>query len=130
MSNSSSPNFSKLNSTNYTTWVGEMEAWLCSSDLWRLVSGKSTKPALSTPPTTSEIEKLEKWEIKADKAARWIYLMVEPDQRIHLTNIRDDPIKMWEALESVHLQSAQEHASMHIMIYSQSESKRMKHSKC
>jgi hypothetical protein len=30
--------------------------------------------------------------------------MVEPDQRIHLTNIHDDPIKMWEALESVHLQ--------------------------
>jgi hypothetical protein len=79
MSNSFSPNFSKLNSTNYTTWVGEMEAWLCSSDFWRLVPRKSTKPTLSTPPITSEMEKLEKWESKANKAAGWIYLMVEKD---------------------------------------------------
>jgi hypothetical protein len=64
MSNSSSPNFSELNSTNYTTWVGEMEAWPCSSDLWCLVSGRSAKPTLSTPPTTSEMEKLEEWGIK------------------------------------------------------------------
>jgi hypothetical protein len=98
------PNFSKLNSTNYTTWVGEMEAWLCSSDLWHLVSGKSTKPTLSTPLTTSTMDKLEEWEMKADIAAGWIYLMVESNQRIHLTNIRDDPIKMWKALESIYVQ--------------------------
>ena len=81
-----------------------MEAWLRSSDLWRLVSGKVHKPTLSQSPSDSEIERLEKWEIKADRAAGWIYLMVEPDQRIHFNNIRDDPIKMWAALESVHLQ--------------------------
>jgi hypothetical protein len=43
-----------------------MEACLCFSDLWHLISGKYT---LSTPLTTSEIKKLEKWEIKADKVA-------------------------------------------------------------
>jgi hypothetical protein len=30
--------------------------------------------------------------------------MVESKQRIHLTNIHDDPIKMQKALESVYLQ--------------------------
>jgi hypothetical protein len=50
------------------------------------------------------MDKLEEWEIKADIAAGWIYLMVESNQRIYLTNIRDDPIKMWKALESIYLQ--------------------------
>jgi hypothetical protein len=52
------------------------------------------------------MDKLEEWETKADIAAGWIYLMVESKQRIHLTNICDDPIKMWKALESIYLQSA------------------------
>jgi hypothetical protein len=29
--------------------------------------------------------------------------MVEPKQRIHLTNLQDDPIKMWNKLEEVHI---------------------------
>jgi hypothetical protein len=89
---------------HYTTWVGEMEAWLHSSDLWHLVSGKSAKPTLSTPLITSTMDKLEEWEIKADIVAGWIYLMVESNQRIHLTNIHDDPIKMWKAPESIYFQ--------------------------
>ncbi|KAJ2924412.1 hypothetical protein H1R20_g12680, partial [Candolleomyces eurysporus] len=43
---SSSPSFSKLNGSNYATWAGDMEAWLKSQGLWRLVSGTSKPPAL------------------------------------------------------------------------------------
>jgi len=88
---STSPNFEKLNSTNYATWSGEMQAWLQASGLWRLVNGTQKKPSSSSPPTES------------DKAAGWLYLMVEPEQRIHFNN-REDPVNMWESLRSIHLQ--------------------------
>ena len=65
--------------------------------LWRLVSKKETKlPA-------SKADKLEKWEMKAEKAAGEIYLLVENDQRVHFRGHKEDPIKMWELLEAAHL---------------------------
>jgi hypothetical protein len=57
------------------------------------------------------MDKLEEWEIKADIAAGWIYLMVKSNQRIHLTNIHDDPIKMWKALKSIYLQKHPAHTT-------------------
>jgi hypothetical protein len=101
---SATPNFARLNSTNYSTWSGEIEAWLCANGLWRLVSGSLTPPSLSSPPTESELAARDAWEAKADKAAGNLFLMVEPDQRIHFNGIQDDPVKMWTSLQSVHLQ--------------------------
>ena len=43
---SSSPSFARLTSTNYTTWSGDMEAWLKSQGLWRIVSGSQKRPGL------------------------------------------------------------------------------------
>jgi len=43
--------------------------------LWRLVSKKETKPA------ASKVDELDKWEMKAEKAAGDIYLLVENDQQ-------------------------------------------------
>jgi hypothetical protein len=63
------PLFTKLNSNNYNTWNGDMEAWYRAQALWRLVSGASTVPKVSTPVKKGEEEKLEAWQIKADKAA-------------------------------------------------------------
>src|SRR6266699_2481015 len=63
--------------------------------LWRLVSGKETKPTGS--------EELNKWENKAEKAAGEIYLLVENDQRVHFRGHEEDPIKMWKLLEDAHL---------------------------
>jgi hypothetical protein len=57
------------------------------------------------------MDELEEWETKADIAAGWIYLMVESNQKIHLTNIRDDSIKMWKALESIYLQKRPAHTT-------------------
>jgi len=44
------------------------------NELWRLVSKKKTKPA------TSKVDELDKWEMKAEKAAKEIYLLVENNQ--------------------------------------------------
>ena len=98
------PLFAKLNSNNYNTWNGDMEAWYRAQALWRLVSGASTPPKVSTPAKEGEEEKLEAWQIKADKAAGIMWLMVENTQRVHFRGIKDDPLKMWEALATVHMQ--------------------------
>ena len=81
-----------LSNSNYPEWAGEMKAWLMRNGLWRLVSGKETKP--------KQAEDAEAWEAKADKAAGEIYLMVENDQRVHFQGAEEDPIQMWQHLEA------------------------------
>jgi len=61
--------FDKLNSNNYNTWNGDMEAWFCAHALWCIVSGVSKPPTVSTIPKKGEEDKLEAWQLKADKAA-------------------------------------------------------------
>lgn len=80
-----------------------MQAWLQASGLWRLVKGELLKPEIPSPTTQATFDSREAWNAKADKAAGWLYLMVEPDQRVHFTD-RDDPVKMWTDLRAVHLQ--------------------------
>ena len=75
-----------------------MKAWLMKMGLWRLVSGKEKKPSIDKDGS------LEKWEIKAERAAAEIYLAVENDQRVHFRGNEEDPIQMWSKLESAHLQ--------------------------
>ena len=86
-----------LSNSNYPEWCGEMKAWLMRNGLWRLVSKKETKPAASLA------DELEKWEMKAEKAAGEIYLLVENDQRVHFRGHEEDSIQMWELLEAAHL---------------------------
>ena len=50
-------------------------------------------------PAASLAGELEKWEMKAEKAAGEIYLLVESDQRVHFRGHEEDPIKMWELLD-------------------------------
>src|SRR2546429_4138059 len=101
---SSTPNFDKLSVSNYVTWSGEMQAWLQACGLWRIVNGSKTCPTVSSPPTQAQSEAVEAWETKAEKAASYIYLMVEQDQRVHFGTTRDDPVVMWKALKDIHLQ--------------------------
>ena len=44
--------------------------------LWRIVSGASKSPTLSTPVKDGEEDKLEAWQVKADKAAGIMWLML------------------------------------------------------
>src|ERR1700733_6598435 len=96
------PEIQKLGSSNYHQWSGEMQAWLRANQLWQIVSGNKKHPSAS-PDNAKEIEKQEDWDAKADQAIGWIFLMVEPSQTVHLQRIAD-PVAMWEALKSVHLQ--------------------------
>ena len=95
-----SPNFARLDVTNYPTWAGKMEAWLHAAGLWHIVNGSSLHPIDSKPNASLT----DAWDAKADKAAGWLYVMVENEQRVHFHGIRDDPVAMWSALEHVHLQ--------------------------
>ena len=81
-----------------------MEAWYRAQALWRIVAGTAKAPTLSTPIKEGEEDKLEAWQVKADKAAGIMYLMVEAMQRVHFRGIKDDAVKMWKALEAVHMQ--------------------------
>ncbi|KXN86136.1 hypothetical protein AN958_10438 [Leucoagaricus sp. SymC.cos] len=100
---SNGPNFEKLNATNYATWSGEMQAWLQASGLWRIINGTTKKPSIPFPSTEVHHSAVEAWEAKTGKTAGWLYLMVEPEQRVHFAN-REDPVDMWESLKGVHLQ--------------------------
>ncbi|TFK16502.1 hypothetical protein FA15DRAFT_546673, partial [Coprinopsis marcescibilis] len=39
-----------------------------------------------------------------DRAAGWLWLMLEPDQKIHVSGIKDNPCAMWKALEDIFIQ--------------------------
>ena len=103
MTSSKGPEIQKLGSSNYNQWSGEMQAWLRAQALWSIVSGQKKCPQASSNKE-AEIEQQEAWQEKADRAAGWIYLMVEPSQTVHLKGKDGDPVAMWEALRSVHLQ--------------------------
>jgi hypothetical protein len=103
MSTTKVPEIAKLGPNNYPQWSGEMQAWLRASQLWRLVSGDLKCPTMPDKVTDEYTTKNEQWLEKAEKASGWIYLMVEPEQRIHLTGIQDDPVKMWTKLEEIHM---------------------------
>ena len=86
----------KLSETNYTTWSKEMAARLRKKGLWRLVKGERSKP----DPLETDYEG---WLEDAEKAAGDIYLCLDPQQRVHIEGLEDDPISMWNTLARVHL---------------------------
>ncbi len=81
-----------------------MQAYLRSQGVWRIVSGDSKAPKLSSTPTEAQEAALDAWNLKSDKAAGYIFLAVEDNQKVHFASISDDPVKMWAALAAVHLQ--------------------------
>jgi len=61
-------------------------------------------PTVNIPAREGEEDKLEAYQVKADKAAGIMWLMVEQAQRVHFRGIKDDAVKMWGVLEGVHMQ--------------------------
>lgn len=95
---SSTPSFPKLCSSNYSTWKGEMKAFLRTKGLWTIVSGAEKRP------DDSKADLQAKWDLRADKAAGQLYLSLSAEQRTHIDAVQDDPAQIWSTLESIHLQ--------------------------
>ncbi|KIJ67268.1 hypothetical protein HYDPIDRAFT_85014, partial [Hydnomerulius pinastri MD-312] len=83
--------------TNYTTWAEEMQAYLRSKGLWRLVNGQEVRHS-------SDSDEQEKWDVKQDKAAGELMLNIHPEQRVHIRAHKDDPIAAWKALQALFVQ--------------------------
>ncbi|KIM58090.1 hypothetical protein SCLCIDRAFT_84327, partial [Scleroderma citrinum Foug A] len=89
-----------LCSSNYSTWKGEMKAFLHTKGLglWTIVSGAEKRP------DDSKADLQAKWDLRADKAAGQLYLSLSAEQRTHIDAVQDDPAQIWSTLESIHLQ--------------------------
>ena len=106
MSTDSKHNFPHLNASNWGQWSDNMEAHLQTKELWEYVDGSTPRPtfANSTQPTALEQKELSDWKRKVGKASGEIWLSLEDNQKIHVKEVKSDPVAMWSKLENVHLQ--------------------------
>ena len=65
--------------------------------LWGIVSGRELRPEDAKAIPQAD------WDRRAEKAAGSLMLLTSPDQRTHIRDCQDDPCKVWERLESVHV---------------------------
>ena len=94
---SSTPNFPKLNNSNYSEWKDNMKAWLQRSGVWRIVIGEEVRPE------SNQTAELSAWWQRSDRAAGEMKLMVENDQRIHFQGVDDNPAQIWIKLATAHV---------------------------
>jgi len=98
-----------LISENYHFWANNMKFWLQLNGLWHLVSGLDRKPAgkaevrdtasnVVTPAVNGE-DKLERWEIKAEKAVGALKTAMSSDVWVFVREDEDDSIFIWDTLK-------------------------------
>ena len=106
---------SPLTSANYRLWADDMKSWLQLNGLWRLVSGQEKKPVAKPEVKDSkghvvskavdlDEEKLERWEIKAERAAGALKTGMSHDIKVLIRDCEDDPILIWETLKTSFIQ--------------------------
>ena len=68
--------------------------WLRANQLWQLVSGQKKRPVVdeNSKSRESQQDQQDAWDDKAEKAAGWIYLMVNPSQTVHLKGKEDGDV--------------------------------------
>ncbi|KAH7903697.1 hypothetical protein BJ138DRAFT_1120128 [Hygrophoropsis aurantiaca] len=66
-----------LSNSNYASWSGEMKEH-----------------------PKQDAAKQEEWDTRADKAGGLLTL----EQRVHIRGKEDNPVKLWKALEAVHIE--------------------------
>jgi len=98
--------FPSLSGTNYATWADNMEAYLCTKDLFTVTDGSEPEPQLAdaTKPTATEVKDLRVWKSRKAKASGELWLAVEDEQKTHIKELKGDPVEMWKKLKEVHLQ--------------------------
>src|SRR5260370_2512886 len=104
-----------LTSENYCSWADDMKSWLQLNGLWHLVSGLERKPVgraevkdthgnVVTPAADVDEDKLERWEIKAERAAGALKTAMSPDVKVLIRDGEDDPIFIWDTLKTSFIQ--------------------------
>jgi len=100
-----------LTSANYRLWADDMKSWLQLNGLWRLVSGQEKKPAarpeikdakgvVVSKAVGLDEDKLEKWEIKAERAAGALKTAMSHDVKVLIRDCEDDPLLIWDTLKT------------------------------
>src|SRR6266487_1758563 len=98
--------FPTLSSSNWGQWADNMEAYLCTKELWEFVDGTTPKPSPADPaaPTSAEVKEVADWKWKATKTSGEIWLAIEDNQKVDVKESKGDPAAMWKKLEAVHVQ--------------------------
>jgi len=97
--------FPSLSGTNYATWADNMEAYLCTKDLFTVTDGSESEPvSAGDRPTSAELREIREWKSRRAKASGEIWLAVEDEQKTHIKPLKGQPEKMWAKLKEVHLQ--------------------------
>ena len=92
-----------------------MKSWLQLNGLWRLISGTEKKPAakpevkdskglIVSPAVPLDEDKLERWEIKAEKAAGALKTAMTHEVKVLIRDCEDNPIIIWTTLSSSFIQ--------------------------
>ena len=106
---------SPLTSANYRLWADDMKSWLQLNGLWRLVSGQEKKPVAKpeiidssgtvvAPAVALDEDRLERWEIKAERAAGALKTGMSHDIKVLIWDCEDNPILIWETLKTSFIQ--------------------------
>jgi hypothetical protein len=98
--------FASLNATNWGQWVDNMEAYLSTKELWEFVDGSTPAPTPIDPHalTAAELKEIGDWKRKMAKASGELWLAIEDSQKVHVKDVKSDPVRVWRKLEAVHLQ--------------------------
>ena len=92
-----------------------MKSWLQLNGPWCLVSGLERKPVgraevkdthgnVVTPAADVDEDKLEHWEIKAERAAGALKTAMSPDVKVLIRDGEDDPIFIWDTFKTSFIQ--------------------------
>ena len=97
---------------NYCLWADDMKAWLQLNGLWKLVSGSEKQPAgkpevldskgiVITAAVPPDEEKLERWEVKAERACGALKTAISHELRVLIRDCEDDPLLIWDTLKAL-----------------------------
>ena len=92
-----------------------MKDWLQLNGLWRLVSGSEKKPVgtpqvldskgnVQTAAVPPDEDKLERWEVKAERAAGALKTATFHELRVLIRDCEDNPILIWSTLKAYFVQ--------------------------
>ena len=98
--------FPALTPLNWGQWADNMEAYLGTKELWEFVDGTTPRPSPADPaaPTATELKDAAEWRRKTTKASGELWLAIEDNQKVHVKEVKGDPVTMWRKLEAVHVQ--------------------------